>query len=555
MMSSVHCIFLSIIFPRDDVGLKSRSYSLLMYVTTLATASCLFLSQSVQSDCGFPGVPSGVLISRDTRLSLTYFEGESIHASCAFKNTDNFRILLDNNDHEQFVFPAVSVNYTLKCSQMNQWIIKSFPENIPWRSCSLTPKKIPFDGIRATAVDDDSLVIPVLFENDRSNCYSSILDISQKWAIQLDHPVTPCFVSIQLSMSAKNKLNPRSSELQVVDKTGHFNCSFLRYSHHPIVKYQRRRVQAIFVCGYSRAHKPLGTEVLTTRPRIDSLRLQTNEESIDLRDSRSHSRSYSSFFSQVSICSIEVQECESTCGSFPLPVKGIAREERTLDDDSGQTKIKYSCGDDSFVMKASPEYDDFGGLVCGFDGSWSSSAPECLSNNSGFLSLMFKFLSIPSDCISCVSLVCLFLLLIVTGLFLVAMIIMNYVWMRRRQEKDFIQGRESLLWIRKNFLSFNESNPRESLISSNGKQGSSDQTKKKRHAKRKQECPNTSLLKVDPCHSYFNMQGSLFGSELELPLGSVIPTACSRVSTASMSSSCSSISAPETVSVIYRHQQ
>lgn len=510
-------------------------------------------SSRVQCDCGFPGIPSGIQVSRDTLVSLTYSEGKTIHASCAFTdsnhNKDYAELLEKNGEH--FVFPTVSVNYTLQCSQTKQWITQSLPEGIPWRSCPSTAKRIPVQGIRATSLDD-SFIIPVFFENDRSNCYSSILDIPQKWFLQFDYPVTPCFLSIELSTSSRMKINLRTSELRVLDNSGYFNCYFMSYAPHPLVKHGRRRIQAQFVCRVNDHSSKVNQRQMTSL----TLEVQEGEKHKPRRQEAF------SFFSQVSICGVHVQECDSSCGSFPLPLKATLRKERMLETNNGdKSLVKYSCGesnDGSTVIETSSVYDELGGLVCLPDGSWSSPPPQCLSNQSdSIMSLLFNFLSIPSDCVSCVSLVCLFLLLMITGVFLVIMIILNYVWMRKKKETDFIQGRESLLWIRKHFLSNSiEVNPWESLMPSSGSVVSTNSQSKKKtrhHQKRKKEQPTSSLLKCNPCHSYINMQENLFDSDLKLPLGTVMPGLPSTTSTfSSMSSLCSTISAPETVNVIHR---
>ena len=110
-----------------------------------------------------------------------------------------------------------------------------------------------------------------------------------------------------------------------------------------------------------------------------------------------------------------------------------------------KSRVKYSCGDEgdegSFDMKTTDEFDKSDGLVCSFDGSWMTSAPECLIRPSvSFTSLFLNFLAIPSDCISCVSLLCLFLLLVIVAVFFVAMFTFNYLWIRRRKRMSHFMG-------------------------------------------------------------------------------------------------------------------
>ena len=226
-----------------------------------------------------PRNSEGVIISRQSRLSLTYFEGESIFASCAFITTTRKSIMHDNNSRQLQrqinVSPAFTVNYTLKCFE-KQWIIKSSPENISWRSCPKPGKDIAVTAVKATSLDD-SMFVPVLFENQRSNCYTGAIDIPQKWVISLSHEVYPCFISIILSTPGRQRLSSSSSTLQVMDESGNYNCSFLRYIYESMIEVQRektrRNLRALFICS-SRVPDLITSE----RPGIQSLRYNFNRK-------------------------------------------------------------------------------------------------------------------------------------------------------------------------------------------------------------------------------------------------------------------------------------
>jgi len=465
---------------------------------------------SVVSECGFPGVPVGVTMSRQSRLSLTYVEGETISASCAFNYYPN-RVRQFLEQHHEFVSPVFAVNYTLKCSGMNQWIIKSSPENVDWRSCSQPARVLSIDRIESVSMDG-LMQIPVVFENGRSDCFYSLLEVPQKWSITFDE-VTPCVITLSLT----SPVNRKMQELELVDESGNFTCSFLGYNYHYKDGQSKRKIQATFVCSPLKTPKLIGE---SKRPSIDRILIQVKAPNNNPFYSTSYL--YSSFFTEVSLCGISVYECPSSCGSHPLPVNSVAKEKI---EGGSISKVTYSCEGDSLI-KTSKEYDEYLGIVCGYDGSWTSSPPVCLLNPTPSMSTqILDWFSFPGDCVACLAILFFLFFLVILGTLLVFLMSINYVWSKRRREEDrFIQARESLVWIRRNFIhsnSLNESNPRESLLRTarDGRSQVDQSQPRSSERKKKFKRQTSSLMRCDPSHSYIDLRGGMIDGEIE----SVIP--------------------------------